>query len=85
LEDIFEWYPFSDPDNRFTVVRENLSVLHFVLANRYNSGTPKGVPLLYPCGDSNAGICLRRAALYPLSYRGISRGILMQAYLNFKS
>ena len=26
-----------------------------------------------PCGDLNAGICLRRAALYPLSYRGAYR------------
>ena len=24
-----------------------------------------------PCGDSNAGICLRSVALYPLSYRGL--------------
>ncbi len=23
-----------------------------------------------PCGDLNAGFCLRRATLYPLSYRG---------------
>ena len=32
----------------------------------------------YPCGDSNAGFCLRRAALYPLSYRGVAM-ILMEA------
>jgi hypothetical protein len=26
-----------------------------------------------PCGESNAGFCLRRATLYPLSYRGGQR------------
>ena len=31
-----------------------------------------------PCGDLNAGICLRRAALYPLSYRGFLDRILTQ-------
>ncbi len=34
--------------------------------------------MLCPCGDSNTGICLRRAALYPLSYRGEVKGILPQ-------
>src|SRR3990170_1533755 len=37
-----------------------------------------------PCGDSNAGICLRRAALYPLSYRGV-RIILSRATRRFKA
>ena len=36
----------------------------------YKALSLKSESALYPCGDSNAGPCLRRAVLYPLSYRG---------------
>ena len=51
----------------------------FLPANEMPLHAPGATRLAWrPCGDSNAGICLRRAALYPLSYRGFLDRILTQ-------